>query len=364
MSKRLLRYLDWPLLGAMLALMAGGVLVLYSAVHNTPNPSELVRARVLHIIMALIVLGLLAAVDYQAIARLWRQILAGTVLSLLAVLVIGRVSFGAQRWIGLGPLAAFQPAELAKLALIVTLAKHIDGYKEFDSYKALVPVLAHAALPLVLIARQPDLGTALVVATILAAMIFVAQLPMRMLAALGAGVATVAPLAWRLLHDYQRHRLLVFLDPNADPLGGGYALIQSKIAVGSGQFFGKGLLHGTQSLLHFIPEQHTDFIFTVVGEEFGFFGACVLLGLFALWLWRAMTIAAQAKDRLGTLMAVGAVAMVAFHLVVNVGMTVGLMPITGIPLPWVSHGGSALITMAGATGLVLSIGMRRKKILF
>jgi rod shape determining protein RodA len=225
-------------------------------------------------------------------------------------------------------------------------------------------VLAHAALPLALIARQPDLGTALVVAAILAAMIFVAQLPVRMLAALGASAATVAPLAWRLLHDYQRHRLLVFLDPNADPLGGGYALIQSKIAVGSGQLLGKGLLHGTQSLLHFIPEQHTDFIFTVVGEEFGFVGACVLLGLFALWLWRAMTIAAQAKDRLGTLMAVGVVAMVAFHLIVNVGMTVGLMPITGIPLPWVSHGGSALITMAGATGLLLSIGMRRKKILF
>jgi rod shape determining protein RodA len=124
------------------------------------------------------------------------------------------------------------------------------------------------------------------------------------------------------------------------------------------------LLHGTQSLLHFIPEQHTDFIFTVIGEEFGFVGALLLLGLFALWLWRGMAIAAQAKDRLGTLMAVGAVAMVAFHLVVNVGMTVGLMPITGIPLPWISHGGSALMAMAGATGMLLSIGMRRKKILF
>lgn len=364
MSRRLLRYLDWPLLVATLALMAGGVLALYSAVQNTPSPADFIRARIAHSIIALAVLGLLAAVDYQAVARVWRPILAGTVLTLLAVLVIGRTSFGAQRWLAFGPLAAFQPAELAKLALIITLAKHIDGYKEFDSWGALIPVLAHAALPMALIVRQPDLGTALVIASILAAMLFVGQLPGRMLASLGAGAAVVAPIAWHLLHDYQRRRLLVFIDPSADPLGGGYALIQSKIAVGSGQLFGKGLLHGTQSLLHFIPEQHTDFIFTVIGEEFGFLGALLLLGLFALWLWRGMAIAAQAKDRLGALMAVGCVAMVSFHLIVNVGMTVGLMPITGIPLPWISHGGSALMTMAGATGLLLSIGMRRKKILF
>jgi rod shape determining protein RodA len=364
MSRRLLRYLDWPLLAATLGLMAGGVLVLYSAVQNTVNPGDFVRARVVHIVLGLAVLVLLAAVDYQNVARAWRPILGGTLVALLAVLVIGRTSFGAQRWIAFGPLAAFQPAELAKLAVIITLAKHIDGHKEFDSWRTILPVLAQAAIPMALIVRQPDLGTALVLAAILTAMLFVARAPARMLAALAAGVAVVAPIAWHLLHDYQRRRLLVFFDPGADPLGGGYALIQSKIAVGSGQLFGKGLLHGTQSLLHFIPEQHTDFIFTVIGEELGFVGALVMLGLFALWLWRGMAIAAQAKDRLGMLMAVGVVAMVAFHLVVNVGMTVGLMPITGIPLPFISHGGSALITMAGGTGLLLNIGMRRKKILF
>jgi rod shape determining protein RodA len=199
---------------------------------------------------------------------------------------------------------------------------------------------------------------------IFTAMLFAGGAPPRVIAGLGAAAAAAVPVLWQLLHDYQRKRLIVFLDPGVDPQGAGYALIQSKIAVGSGQLFGKGLLHGTQNLLHFIPEQHTDFIFTVIGEELGFVGAILMLALFALWLWRAGTIAMQAKDRLGMLMAVGVLAMIAFHLFVNVGMTVGLMPITGIPLPFISHGGSALVVMLAATGLLINIGMRRKKILF
>ncbi len=364
MSRRLLRYLDWPLLAATVVLVAGGAVVLYSAVQNTADPWEFVRARIVHALVGLLVLALLAAVDYQAIARVWRPILGATLFLLAIVLVIGRTSMGAQRWIPLGPLGGFQPSELAKLALILTLAVHIDGHKEVGSWRTIVPVLVHAAVPIALVVRQPDLGTSMVLAAIIAAMLFAAGAPLRALGALGVGVAAVVPVAWQMLHDYQRRRLLVFIDPGADPLGAGYALIQSKIAVGSGQIFGKGLLHGTQNLLHFIPEQHTDFIFTVVGEELGFVGAVVMLGLLGLWLWRGMAIAAQAKDRLGMLMAVGVVAMIAFHVFINVGMTVGLMPITGIPLPFISHGGSALTMMMGATGLLLNVGMRRKKILF
>lgn len=364
MSRRLLRYLDWPLLAATVVLVAGGAVVLFSAVQNSVDPWDFVRARIVHALVGLVILALLAAVDYQAIARVWRPILGTTLLLLAAVLVVGRTSMGAQRWIPLGPLGGFQPSELAKLALIITLAAHIDSHKEFDSWRTIVPVLVHAAVPMALVVRQPDLGTSMVLAAIIAAMLFAAGAPLRALAALGAGIAVVVPVAWQILHDYQRRRLLVFIDPGADPLGAGYALIQSKIAVGSGQIFGKGLLHGTQNLLHFIPEQHTDFIFTVVGEELGFIGAIVMLGLFGLWLWRGMAIAAQAKDRLGMLMAVGVVAMIAFHVFINVGMTVGLMPITGIPLPFISHGGSALTMMMGATGLLLNVGMRRKKILF
>ncbi|TMI77156.1 MAG: rod shape-determining protein RodA, partial [Bacillati bacterium ANGP1] len=245
---------------------------------------------------------------------------------------------------------------LAKLALIITLAKHLDGHKELTSWRAILPVLIQAAVPIALVIRQPDLGTSMVLAAIAAVMLFAGGAPLGALGAMGAGAAVVAPMAWRILHEYQRRRLLVFIDPGADPLGAGYALIQSKIAVGSGQVFGKGLLHGTQNLLHFIPEQHTDFVFTVIGEELGFVGAALMLGLFVLWLWRGMALAAQ--------VAVGAVGMIAFHLFINVGMTVGLTPITGIPLPFISHGGSALVAMMGATGLLLNVGMRRKKILF
>jgi rod shape determining protein RodA len=174
----------------------------------------------------------------------------------------------------------------------------------------------------------------------------------------------VAPLAWHILKDYQRRRLLVFLDPSLDPLGSGYGIIQSKIAVGSGMLWGKGLFAGTQNALQFVPEHHTDFIFSVVGEDLGFVGALVLLGLFFLWLVRGVRIAGLARDRFGALAAVGIVSMVAFHVFVNVGMTVGIMPITGIPLPFISYGGSALMTMLWATALLLNIGMRHQKILF
>ncbi len=364
MNRRILRYLDWPLLAITLALVVGGVVVLFSATQTSPDPWAFVRLRVMHVALGLAALAAIALVDYQVIARAWWSILATTVLALGVVDVVGRTTMGAQRWIPLGPLGGFQPSEFAKLALIITLAKHIDGHRELRSWHAVGPLLLHVAIPMALIVKQPDLGTTMAIAVIAVAMVFAGGAPLRILGVLGAGGAAVLPLLWQVLHDYQRHRLIVFIDPGLDPLGAGYALIQSKIAIGSGQLFGKGLLHGTQNLLHFIPEQHTDFIFTVIGEELGFVGAIVMLALIAGWLWRGMGIAMQAKDRLGMLMAVGVVSLVAFHVFINVGMTVGLMPITGIPLPFISHGGSALLGMLMATGLLLNIGLRRKKILF
>lgn len=364
MSRRLLRYLDWTLLGTTLALMAFGAVVIYSATQNTGDPMGFVKVRGLHVVLGLVLLALAAAVDYQAIARAWRPILGGSLLLLLIVVFFGRTTMGAQRWIPLGPLGGFQPSELAKLALVIVLARNLHVREEFESWRSLVPALLIAAVPVGLIVKQPDLGTAMVLIAITAAMLFAAGAPARVMGVLGAGTLLAMPVLWQMLHDYQRRRLIVFIDPGVDPLGAGYALIQSKIAVGSGQLLGKGLLHGTQNLLNFIPEQHTDFIFTVVGEELGFLGALVVLVLFAIWLWRGMTIAYQAKDRLGTLMALGVVSTIAFHVFVNIGMTVGLMPITGIPLPFISHGGSALVVMLMATGVLLNIGMRRKKILF
>jgi rod shape determining protein RodA len=362
-APRVLRYVDWVLVASTVALIAGGAVILYSATRTSADPWAFIRARGLHMLAGTLLLIVFAAVDYSALARAWRPLLAGTVLLLTAVDVLGRTAQGAQRWIPLGPFS-FQPSEVGKLLLIITLAKHIDGHREITSWRQIIPLLAHAGIPILLIVQQPDLGTAMVLMAIFVAMLFAGGAPMRVMAGLGAGAAAAAPVLWQMLHDYQRRRLIVFLDPGIDPQGAGYALIQSKIAVGSGQLFGRGLLHGTQNLLHFIPEQHTDFIFTVVGEELGFAGAILMLFLFALWLWRAGAIAAQAKDRLGMLMAAGVLAMIAFHVVINVGMTVGLMPITGIPLPFISHGGSALVVMLAATGLLINIGMRRKKILF
>jgi rod shape determining protein RodA len=355
--------LDWPLLAATLGLVAGGIVVLYSATHAAGTGPVFVKVRLLHAAAGMLALGVAAAIDYRVVVRVWRPILIGTVVLLAVVDVIGRTAMGAQRWIPLGPLGGFQPSEIAKLAIIIALAKLLES-RERWSFAGVAGLLVVVAIPTGLIIEQPDLGTALVMLAIFAAMVFAAGAPVRVLAVLAGAAAGAAPVLWGLLRDYQRTRLTVFLDPGIDPLGAGYALIQSKIAVGSGQLWGKGLLAGTQSLLHFIPEQHTDFIFTVIGEELGFVGAAVMLALFALWLWRGMAIAMQSKDRAGTLLAVGVVAMVVFHVFINVGMTVGLMPITGIPLPFISHGGTALVVMLAATGLLLSIGMRRKKILF
>jgi rod shape determining protein RodA len=351
---------DWVLIGATLLLVVYGMITLLSATHGAGDASAMLRTRSLHVILGLVALGAAAMLDYRRLGAAAQLLYLGTLLLLGAVLVLGDARLGAQRWIALGPLGGFQPSELAKLALIITLARHLDTSKTLPRMRSLFPFFAHIALPMLLIMRQPDLGTALVLVAVLAAMLYVGGARAADLGGLAAAGAVVLPFGWHMLHDYQRRRLLAFLDPGADPLGAGYALIQSKIAIGSGQITGKGLFAGTQNLLRFIPEQHTDFIFTVVGEEMGFIGALVLLVLFLVWIWRAVGIAATAADRLGALMATGIVAMMAFHVIVNIGMTVGLMPVTGIPLPLMSYGGSSLLTTLAATGVLLNIRLRRR----
>jgi rod shape determining protein RodA len=362
---RLLRNLDLPLLGATTALVMFGLVMVYSTTHSGPHPFAFVRSQLLHLAVGVLGGMLILAVDYRSLAAGARVLYVVNLVLLAAVLVAGRTSLGAQRWIPVGPFGQFQPSEFAKLAIIITLARHLaDRPPPYESFTDLIPFLAHIALPMALIFRQPDLGTALVYGAILLGMLYAGGARRRDLAVLGGAAVVISPLAWHLLKDYQRRRLLVFLNPSLDPRGSGYGLIQSKIAVGSGLLWGKGLFGGTQNLLQFVPEHHTDFIFSVVGEELGFVGALVLLGLFLLWLVRGLRIAALARDRFGALAAVGIVSMVAFHVFVNVGMTVGIMPITGIPLPFISYGGSALMTMLWATALLLNIGMRHQKILF
>lgn len=357
------RDLDLVLVATTAALIAFGFVVLASATAGAGDPRPYLQARALHLTLGVAALGLTVLVGYHRLCALWRWLYLLTLALLVAVMVVGDVRLGAQRWISLGPLGAFQPSELAKVTLILTLARHLDGRKPPETLWGLAPYLLHVALPGLLIVQQPDMGTGMVLVAIAAGMLFLAGVRLRVLAGL-AGLGLMGfPFLWSFLHDYQRRRLLVFLNPDIDPLGAGYALNQAKIAVGSGQLWGKGLFAGTQNLLRFIPEQHTDFIFTVVGEELGFVGAAVLLALFLVWLWRALAIAAAAPDRLGRLVAGGVAVMVLCHVVVNVGMTVGLMPITGIPLPFLSYGGSALLSLCTATGLLLNIGMGRRRLL-
>ncbi len=365
LPRRLLRNLDPYLIGATAGLVALGLVMVYSTTRSSPHPFLFVRSQLLHLALGVLVGVVILAVDYRSFAPGARGLYIVNLLLLAAVLVLGRSGLGAQRWISLGPLGQFQPSEFAKLAIIITLARHLTQRPgPYLSFRDLLPFLGHIGVPMLLIFRQPDLGTALVYGAILLGILYVGGARRRDLAGLALGSAVLAPVLWHVLKDYQRRRLLVFLDPGLDPLGAGYGIIQSKIAVGSGMLWGKGLFVGTQNVLQFVPEHHTDFIFSVIGEELGFVGSLVLLGLFLLWLSRGLRIAALARDQFGALAAVGIVSMVAFHVFVNVGMTVGIMPITGIPLPFISYGGSALMTMLWATALLLNIGMRHQKILF
>ncbi len=361
--RRFFRHLDILLVVSTVALVGFGLVMVYSSTHIGSRPFLYLRSQALHLAAGLVIAGLILAIDYRVLASSARLLYVGNLVLLGAVLVVGRTSLGAQRWLALGPFGQFQPSELAKLVIVITLAKHLtDRPGPYRSVWDLVPFLGHVALPMLLIFRQPDLGTALVLGAIFVGMLYAAGARRRDLATLGVAGVALVPILWHVLKEYQRRRLLAFVHPDLDPLGSGYGIIQSKIAVGSGLAWGKGLFAGTQGVLRFVPEHHTDFIFSVIGEEVGFVGSMVLLGFFLLWVFRGLRIAAVARDRFGALAAVGIVSMVAFHVFVNVGMTVGIMPITGIPLPFISYGGSALMTLVWATALLLNIGMRHQRV--
>ena len=276
-------------------------------------------------------------VDYHSIVSWSNIIYVLNIVGLVSVLFLGKKSSGAQRWIPIGPFG-FQPSEFAKLAMIIVIARQLDRQKTLDNMKDLVPILLHIAMPLFLIMKQPDLGTSLVLLIILLGMLFIAGISYKMLALIiGAGLASMS-LVWSFLKDYQKKRLLVFRNPNLDPLGEGYHVIQSKIAIGSGRLFGKGLFMGTQNQLDFIPEQHTDFIFAVLGEELGFLGGILIFSLYFYLIFRCIKLAYKARDFLGTYIIIGITSMWTFQILINIGMTLGMMPITGIPLPFMSYG--------------------------
>lgn len=354
--------LDFPLILATLALILWGFVTIYSTTFRESGGGSAGRQLFSFCLGLLLSLPVLL-LDYRSLTKIRFWIYGLTLLLLLGVLIVGHEARGAQRWISLGPLGTFQPSELAKLGLILFFACHLATMGQAgvrSTLKGLGSCLMLAGVPTLLILMQPDLGTAMTVAAILSAIFLAGGVPLLLLLAIGgAGIGALS----KLLKPYQIKRLLVFLDPYSDPRGGGWNIIQSLIAVGSGGLTGKGYLSGTQTQLKFVPEHSTDFIFTAVGEEMGFLGALLLLALYLVVIFRGLRIAREAGDPLGRLIAIGITTMFLFHVFVNIGMTIAIMPITGIPLPFMSFGGSSLITGMIGIALLVSIDMRKDRIL-
>jgi rod shape determining protein RodA len=361
-DRRLLQNFDWPLLAMILVIAGLGIVNLYSAGFNhTPEGVTPVYLKQSYwLLVGLAVMLLTLTIDYRHLERLAYPLYILSIILLIGVMVAGKTVSGSKRWLALGPLA-FQPAELVKIALILVLARYFHRLSPQGplSIKDLLQPLILLLLPAALIAKQPDLGSAILVTLVGGSMILLVGVNWRALVVGGVVLASAIPAAWPFLKEYQRQRVRTFLNPEHDPLGAGYHIIQSKIAVGSGQFWGKGFLQGTQSQLHFLPEQHTDFVFSVFAEEWGFVGSMVVVLLYlGLCLW-GLLIARNCKERFGQLLAAGVTVLLFWQVFVNLCMVTGLMPVVGIPLPMFSYGGSSLITTMLALGLLLNLRMRR-----
>lgn len=369
---RLLKYVDkWLVLTALL-LFGGGLVVIASASNVLGEGDAFVRRQAAHFAVGLALFILALVFDYSEFSRLARFFYLLNLGLLALVLVVAESAGGAQRWLYIGPVGV-QVSEPAKLLMIITLAAHLAHRPPPTRWVDLLAPLLHLAPAMLLIFLQPDLGTSLVFLVILLAMLYMAGAPGWRLATLlaggiGAMVGWVAAHlhfgVWIPLKDYQLARLITFANPDYDPANHGYQLMQSKAAISSGGLFGQGLFQGRISQSGVLPEQHTDFIFSVLGEELGFVGAAVLLFLFGFLLLRILQTAVTAKDRFGALVASGVGAMIGFHVLVNVGMTVGIMPVTGLPLPFISYGGSSLVANLAAIGLVTNVHMRRQTLMF
>ncbi len=360
-DRRLFIHFDWVLLGMVLLISAIGILNLYSVTSNGETmTTPLYLKQILWLAIGLTAMLVIAFVEYRYYIDLAYIAYTSAVVLLILVLGYGIITSGAQRWVRVGPLT-FQPSEFVKISLILALAKFFQRPSDRQGYS-----LKHLGLPffllcfpMVLILKQPDLGTAIILLLIFLSILIFVKIRLSSLIILGAVGASALPLVWMFLKDYQKRRIITFFNPDLDPLGAGYHLIQSRIAVGSGGIFGKGFMKGTQSKLGFLPEQHTDFIFSALGEEWGLVGCFVVVGLYFLLILWGLRIAIEAKDRFGAILSFGVVAMLFWHTFINIAMVMGLMPVVGIPLPLLSYGGSFLLSTLIGIGLLLNVSMRR-----
>ena len=349
-------HLDGPLLTAVLAVCTAGLIVLYSAAGENVG---IFLGQAARVGLGLAVLVVVAQVPPRLMRAGAPWLFALGVLLLVAVALVGDVSMGAQRWLDL-KVVRFQPSEIMKLAVPLACAWYLHDRPLPPDLRTVIVVGVAVLVPTLLIAEQPDLGTALLVASGGALVVLLAGLQLRYIFGLGALVLATVPVAWHFMHDYQRQRVLTFLDPQNDPLGAGYHTIQSQIAIGSGGLFGKGYMNGSQAQLEFLPERSTDFIFAVIGEEWGLVGLGVLMVLYLMVIARGLYIAVQAQDTFSRLMAGALTLTFTVYVFVNSGMVAGLLPVVGVPLPLVSYGGTSLVTLMAGFGILMSIHSRRK----
>ncbi len=355
-SKRFWQDFDWVLLAAAILLSIISLVEIYSSTMNAPSESYFLR-QLAWVAAGVVFVFVVAAIDYHIISEHIPWLYVFAIGALLYTLAVGRTVSGAKSWVALGP-AQFQPSEFIKMVVVVAIARYLSELRTQNRYMTAMQIVKACAIcfvPMSLVALQPDLGTTLTYLPVIAVGLFIRGVRPAALVALVLAFVLVLPVSWFFLKDYQKERILTFVQPERDPLGRGYQVTQSKIAIGSGGLLGKGLFNGTQNQLGYLPTRHTDFIFAVVGEELGFAGVITTLGLLGFIIFRSIYNAQTARDNLGLFIVMGVVGIYFFHLIVNVGMVIGFMPTTGIPLPFMSYGGSSVLTAFIALGLVMSV---------
>ena len=361
-DRRLVQQFDWGLMLLTLIVCAIGLMTLHSAVSAGLDGGDrsFFMKQMIWYGAGLVAMTAIIVFDYRQIDR-WSYFIYGGILMLLVfVLFFGKLAGGSRRWLVFGPVS-IQPSELAKIAVIIILSRYYSRRvkPEGFSLRELIYPALFALIPFILIVKQPDLGTGLTVLLISGSITLFVKIERRTLLFLGVIGSITMPLVWFFLKEYQQQRILTFLDPNRDPLGAGYHIIQSKIAIGSGMVAGKGFLKGTQNTLSFLPEQHTDFIFSVLAEEWGFIGASLSVFFFLVLIIWGLNIAYRCKDPFGTILSFGVVALIFWQAFINLGMVMGLLPVVGMPLPLISYGGSSVLTVMICIGMLMNISMRQ-----
>jgi rod shape determining protein RodA len=351
--------INWGLVLIICGLAAVGCIMLYSAANGEMQPWAARQA--IRFAPALVMMLIIALIDIRFLFRWTWLIYFGALALLIGVEVMGTIGMGAQRWIDLYVMR-LQPSEIMKVALVMALARYFHGLSEEDIGRPmrLIPALLMILAPVGLVLKQPDLGTAGILIMIAGAIFFAAGVRLWKFAVVGGLAAGAIPIAWQFLHGYQKQRILTFLDPSSDPLGSGYHITQSKIALGAGGLFGKGFLQGSQSHLNFLPEKQTDFIFTMLAEEFGMVGALGLIGLYVIVIFYGFMISLRARNHFGRLMAIGLTLNIFLYVFINIAMVMGLIPVVGVPLPLISYGGTAMLAVMISFGLMISIHVHRE----